>query len=753
MASETNASVAAEASLARARKSTLTAWRRDVAAGAVAAIVNLPICVASGLLALAPLGPAYAAAGAAAGLCGAIVGCFVSGLVASSSFVVTTSRVSEALVLSGLTTALLATPAAAADKDLVVVAVFLCVLLAGAWQVVFGAARVAKIIKFTPHPVLVGFLNGVSVLIAWSQLKPWFHVDAATSQPAMMAQPLTFALLIGTAASMLAWPAVAKRFPASWPLAKVPPVVVAFAAGVSAYSLFAAIGPGLRLGPTVGDLHLALLSPLAGLDSADAWRDLMPIAWTIVSTSAVLAVVATLDSLLAFRAAQNLADIPVSPVRDLVAQGLGNVAAGFGGGIAGAAAPSSSMAAWRAGGRTRLVPLSCAVLLLAANLFAPQWIAAIPAIVLAGVLLATGVLLFDRSVARNVGEVRRATSPTARRRALNDLGVIVIVMGVTVFYSVVAGVVAGVLLAGTIFIVNMSRPVIERTLLGHEIHSKRIRAVNDVEILRETASQRAVVLLEGVLFFGNAEDLSAKVRQLFVQADMVALDMRGVGDIDVSGANILANLAGKGRAQRKHLLFCGVPEPLRAIVAGVLPNGADADASVHRDLDAALEWMEEASLQLHAERRDRAAVLELRDIDFLSGLDIEQLDRLRQLLTRREFAAGECICREGDEGDRMWLLAKGSVSVRLISADGRMNLRIASLSRGTTIGEMALVEEARRSATIVADEDVVCYELFRDGYARLLSEHPAIATKLLANLSRELARRLRRTSAELRSRT
>ena len=101
----------------------------------------------------------------------------------------------------------------------------------------------------------------------------------------------------------------------------------------------------------------------------------------------------------------------------------------------------------------------------------------------------------------------------------------------------------------------------------------------------------------------------------------------------------------------------------------------------------------------------------------------------------------------------MWLLANGSVSIRLISADGRTNLRIASLSRGTTIGEMALVEQARRSATIVADEPVVCYELLRAGYARLLTERPAIATKLLANLSRELARRLRRTSEDLRSRT
>ena len=326
-------------------------------------------------------------------------------------------------------------------------------------------------------------------------------------------------------------------------------------------------------------------------------------------------------------------------------------------------------------------------------------------------------------------------------------------MGITVFYSVVAGVVTGVVLSGMIFIINMSRPVIERTWLGHEIQSKRIRPVKDVEILRETGSQRAAVLLDGVLFFGNAEDLSAKVTQLFLHADMVVLDMRGVSDIDVSGANILANLAAKSAAQNKNLLFCGVPEPLYAVVRGVLPKGAAADASIRDDLDASLEWMEETSLQLHAARRERADVLDLRDIDFLSGLALDELERLRGLLTRREFAAGDTICREGEEGDRMWLLAKGSVSVRLISKDGHANLRIASLSRGTTIGEMALVETARRSASIVADEHVVCYELLRDGYAQLLSEHPAIATKLLTNLSRELARRLRRTSEDLRNRT
>src|SRR5262249_13620193 len=119
----------------------------------------------------------------------------------------------------------------------------------------------------------------------------------------------------------------------------------------------------------------------------------------------------------------------------------------------------------------------------------------------------------------------------------------------------------------------------------------------------------------------------------------------------------------------------------------------------------------------------------------------------------REFSAGEAICQQGEDGDRMWLLAKGSVSVQLRSADGTEPRRIASLARGTTVGEMALVESARRSATIVADEPVVCYELDRSGFARMLTEHPAVAIRLLSNLARELARRLRQTSTDLRNRS
>ena len=98
------------------------AWGRDITAGALASMINLPVCVASGVLAFAPLGPDYAAMGAAAGLCGAIVAGAVSALVATSSFITTSPRVSKSLLLASLIIALSHNPAVANDEHLIVVA-------------------------------------------------------------------------------------------------------------------------------------------------------------------------------------------------------------------------------------------------------------------------------------------------------------------------------------------------------------------------------------------------------------------------------------------------------------------------------------------------------------------------------------------------------------------------------------------------------------------------------------------------------
>jgi SulP family sulfate permease len=701
-------------------------FRNEIAAGAIASILSLPVCVAAGVLAFSPLGPAYAALGATAGLLGAIAAGGISALAATSSFVVTIPRVSESLVLVNLIVTLLARSGIASDKDLIIYAVYACVLLGGVWQVVFGLAGVAKIIKFTPHTVLIGFLGGVAVLVLVSQTRPYlvFHADAA--RPLTINRPWMLFLLLGVTATMWFYLDIVRRLPATI-LGKFPPVVVAFLGGTAFYYFLNAVMPALDVGPTLGNLNLIFVSPIFD-HGGRTWHDIASIAWEVVPISAILAIVATLDSLLTFRTAQNAGDLSLSPVRDLAAQGLGNCAAALAGGITSAAVPSSSLGAYRAGGRTRLVPVFSALLLLAFGLLFPNLLAKTPTVVLAGILLAAGLAL-----------------------SAYDLAVILIVMGVTVFYSIVAGVIAGCLLAGTIFVINMSRPIVRRALDGSDIQSKRIRSARDIAILNETGSQRAVLQLEGVLFFGNADDLSARIKELVRKADMVTLDMRGVSDIDVSGATVLANTIAKSRAQKKDLLFCGVPSAHIDIIRSIVRKVVKSDEPIKDDLDSALEWMEERSLLMHVSGRHQSDVLELAEIDFLAGIAPCDLEPLQAILTRREFASGATICREGDDGDCMWLLAKGSVSVRIVLPDGRGDRRVASLARGTTIGEMALVESARRSATIVVDEDVVCYELSRSGFDLLLNKYPAIATRILGNLSRELARRLRRTTQDLRN--
>jgi sulfate permease, SulP family len=563
-------------------------------------------------------------------------------------------------------------------------------------------------------------------------------------------RPGMFALMIATAAAMLLWPAATRRLALPF-LAKVPPVVVGFFGGIAVYYALRTLAPGTDIGATFGKIQIPLVPSLARVSSLEAFWHLAKVEWDILPVSLIVAVVATIDSLLTFRAAQNVSELRISPVRDVLAQGLGNCAAAITGGLTIAASPSQTMAAFRVGGRTRLSGLTAAVLLAVLAFGFPSLLAAIPTVILSGVLLALGVHLFDRWSFEILAEVRRATSPVNRQRAIYDLAVVFIVMGFTIFYSVLAGVIAGCLLAGTIFVVNMSRPVVRRTFSGEQMQSKRIRPARDVAILRETGPQRAVLQLEGVLFFGNADDLSATIRQIFNEADMIALDLRGVSDIDVSGATILENVMAKSRGWKKDLLLCEVPAAHGNAIGTLVRKAVRSEDPIKPDLDAALEWMEEKSLQLHADKRVQADVLDLRDIDFLAGIDESGLDRLGRLLTQREFAQGETICSEGDEGDRMWLLAKGSVSVRLLLGNGRGYRRITSLARGTTLGEMALVESARRSATVVADEPVICYELQRSGFDRLLADDPELATRLLANLSRELARRLRKTSDDLRN--
>jgi SulP family sulfate permease len=463
--------------------------------------------------------------------------------------------------------------------------------------------------------------------------------------------------------------------------------------------------------------------------------------------SLAIAVIAIFETLLVYRAAQTMADRPIGSVRDAVALGIGNCASAGVGGIAFSAALGQTQSVYREGGRTRLVPVTIGLVILGLTTGAGGLLGAIPVAAISALLLQNTLRRIDMWSVRLFAETLRSPPSPQRRRAWFDLAVVAVVMGVTVTVSVVPGVLAGVVVAGVIFIANMSRPVVRRRHSGRSIMSKRMRSAYDFELLRGTGDRRVVLELGGVLFFGNADDLSATVSELFDEADTIILNLHGVADIDVSGATILHNLVERSRKRRKDLLFCNIP-PVFAKrldkIAGTNPS------SVFPDRDAALEWAEEKVLRAHAEDRAMPSVLSPEQHDFLRGLDCSELAVLAPYLKRREFRIGDVLCQEGDPADRMWLLMKGNVSIRLRSPDKRSGRRIAGCAPGTTVGEMAVVDGGFRSASVVADDDLVCYELESSTFEWVLRDYPALASKLLTNMARALAQRVRGASEELR---
>lgn len=101
--------------------------------------------------------------------------------------------------------------------------------------------------------------------------------------------------------------------------------------------------------------------------------------------------------------------------------------------------------------------------------------------------------------------------------------------------------------------------------------------------------------------------------------------------------------------------------------------------------------------------------------------------------------------QEGDDGDELFVIAKGAASARL-SVGEQQETRLMTFSAGTVFGEVALLDRETRSATIQADEDLVCYVLSASAFDELARAHPSTAIKLLVNLGRELSGRLRRAN-------
>ena len=282
------------------------------------------------------------------------------------------------------------------------------------------------------------------------------------------------------------------------------------------------------------------------------------------------------------------------------------------------------------------------------------------------------------------------------------------------------------------------RSVIRRRYDGGRTRSNRVRTPDEYELLAQHAGSVAVFEVQGDLFFGSTERLFRAVVDDLDGVDAVVLDCKRIGNLDGAAITMLSKL-------RTALVDVGC-----VLLMADAPVGVLDDIASHSfpDADAALEWCEDrilAELGTAASLPEDLGVQEL-----LGGLSAEELSLVKDAADVMRVPAGEMVFREGDHADAIYFVLAGLVSVRLPIAETGRDRRLATLGAGVAVGEMAFLDEGKRSADVVAERDSVLARLSIDALREIDRVAPRVTATFSANLARNLSGRLRRANEHVR---
>ncbi len=752
MESQVDPEATAAAGPARLPRFSLARLNGDASGALAATLVSIPQAMSLGILAFAALGPAYASVGVVAALMASVVGNVVAAATFSLRCQIVGARASVTAIVAALVGVLAAHPAlqagGATDVDRVLAYVFVAVAISGVLQVIFGFAGLGRAIKFAPYPVVAGFMNGIAIIILLSQVRPVLGLEGQRPLAGTLAE-LGNAHVGSIVTALVATVAVvlARRH-----VKRVPPLLAGLVAGIAAHYAIAVVAPG-SVGAVVGALPASIPTPREVEPMALALlRDDAGVLLELVLPAALLmAVVSCVDGLLAAVVCDSVTRGRHDSNRLLVGQGLGNVLGALFGATPAVGNSHAPVANYLAGGRTPLATLLHALFVLAAMFGLAPLVAAVPVAALAGLMLYIAFTLMDSWTRGLVLRLRGGEGERAEI-ALN-VAIVVMVAAAQIALNVMVAIAVGVAAAVALLLVKISGSPIRRRLDASVRASLKVRSPEARAALRPMAARIQVLELEGELFFGTADRLQAEVDALPGETRIVILDFRHVHQVDATGARVLEVIAQRAARHQVRLVLSHVRVAdrrgryLKAL-------GLDRSIEVSRwfaDLDRALEWAEDQMLQ-RARFEEAPGEMPIGQMSLFSGLDEAALAKVERVLERTELGGGDVVFLEGAEGDHLYLIAQGTVSIKIRLDHAGHARRLATFTAGVMFGEMALLEGQKRSADAFAKgERVVLYSLSARALQALADEDPQLGLRIQRNISRELAARLRLTSGALRA--
>jgi len=422
---------------------------------------------------------------------------------------------------------------------------FMCTVMAGALLFVLGVTGMGSAVKFIPRPVVIGFTNGIAVLIASTQIKDffglhlakvpgefWLRIKAEAAAAPSWSWQATL-LAASTVGVLLLCRTVSNRIPG--------PIVGLLAVTCAAYLLRIPVETiGTRFGGIPGGLPRVIIPTW----HASMVHGLLGPAFTVAMLGAI-------ESLMSAVVSDRMSNDHHNPNGELLGQGVANMVSPLFGGLPATGAIARTATSIRSGAQSPVAGMVHSLTLVAILLFAAPLASYIPMAALAGILMV---------VAYNMGEWREI--PQLLKLTKTDISVWLVTFALTVFADLTVAVEAGMILASLLFITRVANTTTVSEVTDDYIEDGRVHILQDKDI----PYYATIFRIHGPFLFGATDKISVVTEGIERRPPVVIIRLRNMTALDATGLFALEEVAKQLHACRRTLILCGAREqPARLI--------------------------------------------------------------------------------------------------------------------------------------------------------------------------------------------
>jgi sulfate permease, SulP family len=413
---------------------------------------------------------------------------------------------------------------------------YMCTMMAGVLLLVLGATGLGTAVRFIPRPVVVGFTNGIAVLIASTQIKDFFGLKIEKVPGEFLGRMEAIARnfhTISVGETALAGISLVIIIVCMRYVKRLPGAIAAMVVGTAVvYAL------DLPL-QTIGTRFNGIPSGLPSLYIPEFhWNLILP----LISPAVTVAMLGAIESLMSAVVADRMSGDKHNPNVELMAQGVANICSPLVGGLPATGAIARTATNIRSGAKTPIAGIFHALTLLAIILFAAPLASQVPIAVLAAILMV---------VAYNMGEWHEI--PELLRLGAADRWVWLLTFVLTVFADLTVAVEFGMIVAALMFIRNVTSTTTISEVTEEYLEDGRVHILQDKDI----PSYVSILRIHGPFLFGATEKMDEMIRIVDQLKPIVLLRLRNMTALDATGMKAIENLADALHASQREMIVCG----------------------------------------------------------------------------------------------------------------------------------------------------------------------------------------------------